>query len=205
MVYKLVAFEGIDGSGKSTQIKKLAEYIGQKGDPVYTTCEPTDNYIGKIIRDIFSHRREATQETIAGLFVADRLQHLLDPREGMLKQRESGHVLTDRYYFSSYAYHGVHVDMDWVIGANAMAVQKGRADLHVFIDVDPEISLERIRSSRQNMEMYETLANLKKVREQYLRAFDQLQHAENIVFVDGNRDVDSIASAIQAQFDLLTA
>lgn len=203
MVYKLVAFEGIDGSGKSTQIKKLAEYIRREGENAYTTCEPTDNYIGKIIRDIFSHRREATQETIAGLFVADRLQHLLDPAEGMLKQLETGHVLTDRYYFSSYAYHGVHVDMDWVIAANAMAVQKGKADLHVFIDVDPEISLERIRSSRQNMEMYETLANLKKVREQYLRAFDQLQHAENIVFVDGNRDPEAISTDIWHHFNQL--
>lgn len=200
MKYKLVAFEGIDGSGKSTQIKKLADYIHREGQNAYTTCEPTDNYIGKIIRDIFSHRREATQETIAGLFVADRLQHLLDPEEGMLKQLETSHVLTDRYYFSSYAYHGAHVDMDWVIEANAMAVKKGKADLHVFIDVDPPVSLERIRLSRQHVEMYETLENLRKVRDQYLRAFEKLEKTENIVLVDGNRDTDAIAMEIQHHF-----
>lgn len=200
MKYKLVAFEGIDGSGKSTQIKKLADYIRREGQNAYTTCEPTDNYIGKIIRDIFSHRREATQETIAGLFVADRLQHLLDPEEGMLKQLETSHVLTDRYYFSSYAYHGAHVDMDWVIEANAMAVKKGKADLHVFIDVDPPVSLERIRLSRQHVEMYETLENLRKVRDQYLRAFEKLEKTENIVVVDGNRHPDAIALDIQHHF-----
>jgi dTMP kinase len=200
MKYKLVAFEGIDGSGKSTQIQKLAEFIRREGDKAFTTCEPTDNYIGKIIRDIFSHRRDATQETIAGLFVADRLQHLLDPEEGMLKQLETGHVLTDRYYFSSYAYHGVHVDMDWVIEANAMAVKKGKADLHVFIDVDPEISLERILASRQHVEMYETLDNLRKVRDQYLKAFEKLSRSEHVVHVDGNRDPEAIASEIQHHF-----
>lgn len=203
MIHKLVAFEGIDGSGKSTQIKKLAESIVQKGDPVYTTCEPTDNYIGKIIRDIFSHRRGATQETIAGLFVADRLQHLLDPEEGMLKLLKSGHVLTDRYYFSSYAYHGVHVDMDWVIAANAMAVLKGKADLHVFIDVNPRVCLERIRVSRLQVEMYETLDNLQKVRDQYLRAFDKLGKTENIVFIDGNQDPETISSDIWHHFNQL--
>jgi dTMP kinase len=196
MKYKLVAFEGIDGSGKSTQIKRLAGAIRQKGEEVLATFEPTDNYIGRIIRDIFSHLKEATQETIAGLFVADRMEHLLNPETGMLKTLETAHVLTDRYYFSSYAYHGVHVDMDWVIAANEMAVRLGKADLHIFIDVAPEVSLERILSNRSGVEMYETLENLIKVREQYFTAFEKLKKTENIAIVDGNREADEIAADI---------
>jgi dTMP kinase len=203
MKHKLIAFEGIDGSGKSTQIRLLAEYIKTSGQQVFTTFEPTDHYIGKIIRDIFSHRREATQETIAGLFVADRLEHLLNPDFGMLRQLETRHVLTDRYYFSSYAYHGVHVDMDWVIASNSLAVSRGKADLHIFIDVDPELSLQRIHQNRENIEMYETLDNLIKVRNQYLLAFEKNRLTENIVFVDGNQPPEKVAEEIRIHFNSL--
>ncbi|MBK6784439.1 MAG: dTMP kinase [Saprospiraceae bacterium] len=200
MTNKLIAFEGIDGSGKSTRIKKLAEKIKGNGEDVYTTFEPTDNYIGKLIRDVFSYRYEASQETIAGLFVADRLDHLLHPEHGMLKMLETKHVLTDRYYFSSYAYHGVHVDMTWVMEANRMAVSKGKADLHIFIDVNPEICLKRIHNNRTHIEMYETLDNLIRVRNQYLLAFDQMKDRENIMMVDGNRSEDEIAEEIWSLF-----
>lgn len=197
---KLIAFEGIDGSGKSTQIHKLADKIRLHGDEVFTTFEPTDQYIGKIIRDIFNFRHEATQETIAGLFVADRLEHILHPTLGMLKILETQHVLTDRYYFSSYAYHGVHVDMQWVIDSNKMAVSKAKADIHIFIDVDPEVCVARILKNRTNVEMYETHENLMKVRNQYLLAFELLKNEENIVMVDGNRPSDQIAEEIWELF-----
>jgi dTMP kinase len=200
MTNKLIAFEGIDGSGKSTQIKKLAQKIIDSGELVHTTFEPTDNYIGKLIREVFSYRYAASQETIAGLFVADRLDHLLHPDHGMLKILESKHVLTDRYYFSSFAYHGVHVDMQWVVEANRMAILKGRANLHIFIDVNPEICLKRIHNNRTHIEMYETLDNLIKVRNQYLMAFEQMKTTENIMIIDGNRTEDEIADDIWSMF-----
>lgn len=201
--HKLVAFEGIDGSGKSTQIKLLANKILENGSQVHSTCEPTNDYIGKIIREIFSHKREATQETIAGLFVADRLEHILAQNHGILTQLATGHVLTDRYYFSSYAYHGVHVDMDWVIEANAMAVHHGKADLHLFIDLSPEEAWKRIQKNRSHIEMYETLENLQKVRAQYLLAFDKLKDKENIVIINGNQSTASIGDEIYHHFSRL--
>ena len=79
-----IAFEGIDGSGKSTQLKLLKQKFEQAGSKVYTTAEPTESPIGKIIRDIFSHKMEADHRTIAGLFVADRLDHLLNKTNGIL-------------------------------------------------------------------------------------------------------------------------
>ena len=108
-----IAFEGIDGSGKSTQAKRLARLLENAGHKVYSTFEPTDNPIGKMIRDIFNHKMEADHRTIAGLFVADRLDHLLNKSNGILKKLDEGYtVITDRYYFSSYAYHGTHMAMD---------------------------------------------------------------------------------------------
>ncbi|MFZ1704768.1 MAG: dTMP kinase [Saprospiraceae bacterium] len=197
---KLIAFEGIDGSGKSTQIKLLSQKIEALGEEVFLTCEPTNQYIGKIIRDIFSYKYQASQETIAGLFVADRLEHILHPTQGMLAELNTKYVLTDRYYFSSYAYHGVHVDMQWVIESNKMAVYKAKADVHFFIDVDPEKCVERILNTRKNIEMYETLDNLVKVRRQYLKAFDQLKSEENVVFIDGNQSIEVIAEDVWKNF-----
>src|SRR5476651_776071 len=139
-----IAFEGIDGSGKSTQVKLLTEKLEEAGLKVYTTCEPTDSPMGKTIRDIFNHRMEADHRTIAALFVADRLDHLLNKTNGILKKLEEGYtVITDRYYFSSYAYQSPYIDMKWVIEANSLSAGLLRPDMNVYIDILPEISIER--------------------------------------------------------------
>ncbi|WPP52414.1 dTMP kinase [Catalinimonas niigatensis] len=192
-----IALEGIDGSGKSTQIKLLAKQLEKAGHQVYTTFEPTDSPIGKMIRDIFSHRMEADHKVIAGLFVADRLNHLLNKSDGILKKLEEGYtVLTDRYYLSSYAYHSVHMDMDWVIQANAMSAELLRPDLNIYIDIPPEISMERINRGRASIEMYETLDNLRQVREKYYEAFDKVKEEENIYITNSNRAPEEVATDI---------
>ncbi|WP_244228408.1 dTMP kinase [Mucilaginibacter kameinonensis] len=150
-----IALEGIDGSGKSTQVKLLKKKLEGAGLKVYTTCEPTDSPIGKIIRDIFSGRMEADHRTIAGLFVADRLDHLLNKKNGILKMLEEGHtVITDRYYLSSYAYQSPHMDLDWVIQANSLSAELLRPDLNVYIDISAEISVARIAKGRETTELY---------------------------------------------------
>lgn len=192
-----LAFEGIDGSGKSTQVKLLADKLSAAGHNVYTTCEPTDGPIGKMIRDIFNHRMEADQRTIAALFVADRLEHLLNKRDGIMKKMEEGFtVITDRYYFSSYAYHSVHVDMDWVIESNKQSAQLLRPDLNIYIDIAPEVSMERIKKGRDSVEMYETLENQKKVYAKYAEAFEREKNSEKILTVKGNQSVEKIGEEI---------
>lgn len=192
-----IALEGIDGSGKSTQIKLLAEQLKKAGHKVYTTFEPTDSPIGKMIRDIFSHRMEADHKVIAGLFVADRLNHLLNKTDGILKKLEEGYtVLSDRYYLSSYAYHSVHMAMDWVIEANAMSAELLRPDLNIYIDIPPEISMERINRGRTAIEMYETLDNLRQVREKYFEAFEKVKGKENIFITNSNRALEAVAADI---------
>lgn len=194
-----IAFEGIDGSGKSTQVKLLAESLKSHNLPVQTTCEPTSEATGKLIRDIFAHRIPAEQMTIAALFLADRIEHIMRPETGMKSLLESGtSVITDRYYFSSYAYHSVHVDLNWVIELNRMPKELLTPDLNIFIDVAPEIAFERIQQNRSTTEMYETFDNLVAVRNQYMRAFEMEKHHEKIVIVDGNRDIQDIAVDIQS-------
>jgi dTMP kinase len=200
-----IAFEGIDGSGKSTQAKLLSEHLIREGHQVYFTFEPTDSPIGSIIRNIFTHKMEADHRTIAGLFVADRLDHLLNKTNGILKKLEDGYtVITDRYYFSSYAYHGAHLSMDWVIEANALSAGLLRPDLNIFIEITPEISMQRITSGRGSLELFETLENLIKVREMYYEAFAKLKLQEKVFITDGNRTPELIAADIRNKISQLS-
>jgi len=188
-----LAFEGIDGSGKSTQSKLLEEKLKAEGIKVYHTYEPTGSPIGQMIKKIFRHEMEADHRTIAGLYVADRIDHLTNSQNGILKKLEEGFtVITDRYYFSSYAYQGTHMPQDWVIMANSISADVLRPDLNIFIDIAPEVSFERVSRNRDKIELYESIENLKQVRNKYFEAFDKLKLEEKIFIVDGNRSVEEI-------------
>ncbi len=192
-----IAFEGIDGSGKSTQVKLLAERLTKEGHKVYSTFEPTDSDIGKLIRNIFSHKTQANHQTIAALFLADRFHHLLNKTDGLLKKLEDGYtVITDRYYFSSYAYHSVHMPMDWVIDINAPCTKLLRPDLNIYIDISPEESMNRITKAREKAELYETLENLTNVRNKYMEAFELKKTDEKVFITNGDRKPDLIAKDI---------
>lgn len=193
-----IALEGIDGSGKSTQVKLLAAAMTACGHKVYSTFEPTDGMIGTVLRNILKGNIKADHRVIAGLFLADRLDHLLNEETGIVKKMQEGYtVITDRYYFSSYAYHGTHMDMDWVIDANKMCAQILKPDLNIFIDVPPEVSMQRINAGRESTELFETLESLKNVRAKYMEAFEKLKYAEKIITIDGNRQANEIADDIQ--------
>ncbi|MEP7106321.1 MAG: dTMP kinase [Ferruginibacter sp.] len=199
-----IAFEGIDGSGKSTQVKLLSDNLRMAGHKVYSTFEPTDSPIGSFIRNIFNHTVEADHRTIAALFVADRLNHLLNKTNGILKKLEEGFtVITDRYYFSSYAYHGTHMSLDWVIAANSLSAGLLRPDLNIYIDITPETSRRRLSDGRTSIELYENIENLINVRDKYFEAFEQLKFKENIFITDGNRSPELIAADIWNEISLI--
>ena len=142
---KFIVFEGIDGSGKSTQLKLLAEKMRSKGEKCHETLEPTYGMVGTLVHDILSKKVKADPRVTAGLFVADRLDHLLNETDGVVKKLNEGiTVLCDRYYFSSYAYQGSEVPLEWVIDANRLCADVIRADYTIFIDVMPEVAMDRI-------------------------------------------------------------
>lgn len=194
---KFIALEGIDGSGKSTQAALLAERLKKSGVRCLLTMEPTAGPIGSLIRQFLTGRIKADNRVIASLFAADRLDHLLNEVDGIAAKIDEGiTVVTDRYYFSSYAYHSVDVPMDWVITLNEQSSQILRPDLTVFIDVDPETALERIAKNRFCQELFETKSRLVKVKENYGRAFAKLADVEKVAVVDGNQAADKIAEDI---------
>ncbi len=194
---RFIAFEGIDGSGKTTQIKLLADRLKGMGLRCYETREPTDGPVGSVVHQIMTGRIQADSRVVASLFAADRLDHLLNGSNGILPMLDQGiHVLTDRYYFSSYAYHSVDMPMDWVIAANAQSAQLLRPTATIFIDVDPEVSLARIAKNRFHTELYETQERLIQVRDLYRQAFEKQRDVENILVLNGNLEPDDLAQHI---------
>lgn len=194
-----IAIEGIDGSGKSTQAKNIAKRLQAEGYKVYLTFEPTDMRIGKMIRNILGGKEKADEKVIAALFAADRLDHILHETNGILKKLAEGYtVISDRYYFSSYAYHGAHMDMDWVIDSNKMAADTLKPDINIFVDVSPEVAMKRINANRETIEIYETLDNLKAVQSQYLRAFEKLKDSEHIIAVNGDETPEKVTERLWA-------
>lgn len=193
------ALEGIDGSGKSTQLKRLAQWLEGAGVPCVTTCEPTGRLIGSLLRQVLTGQVKCDSRVVAPLFVADRLDHLLNKADGLCKAVESGMtVLSDRYYFSSYAYQSVDLPLEWVIEINRPCAQLLKPTATLFIDLSPELALERIAQNRVHTELFETKERLTRTREQYFRAFELQKNRETVIIIPGDRDIDSIARDIQA-------
>lgn len=197
---RFIAVEGIDGSGKSTQTDRLCDRFAAAGREVVSTFEPTDGPIGSLIRQMLSGAIPVDQRTIASLFAADRTDHLVNPGNGIRQQVDEGKVVVcDRYYFSSYAYHAQYIDMDWVIQANSLNADILRPDATLFIDVAPEICLERIRARGDCLEIYEKIDIMTAVRANYFKAFNILQDQEKVIVIDGSGTPDEVAQKVWAQ------
>ena len=105
-------------------------------------------------------------------------------------------VISDRYYFSSYAYQGVDLPMDWVIRANEPNSAILRPAVTIFLDLTPELALERIARNRFQMELFEEKARLVQVREKYMEAFEALKGVERVAVVDAGRSFGEIADEV---------
>lgn len=195
---KFIVFEGIDGSGKSTQINLLAENLKKRGVLCHKTLEPTYGLVGGVLHDILSGKTKRDPKVTAALFVADRLDHILNEEDGILKHIKNGEtVICDRYYFSSYAYQSVDVPRDWVIMANRMAKEVLKPDATIFIDISADEAMERITKNRESTELYETKERLESVRNGYFSAFDLMKDEERIFVVDGSQSIEIIAKEIE--------
>lgn len=170
---KFIVFEGLDGSGKTTQMKMLSKFLESKGLPCFSTHEPTDSPFGALLRSCLTGRIDTDEKAIAALFAADRLDHILNPVNGIEKKLGEGvNVFCDRYYFSSFAYNGEFVPFDWVVELNRPAREILRPDLTVFIDLPSEESMKRV-ARRKETERYETTEKQKKIRERFFGAFEK--------------------------------
>lgn len=195
---RLIVMEGLDGSGKSTQIQRLADFLRSKGEKVYITAEPTDFETGVYLRRILSESQEKNMYLQAALFLADRLEHVTHPEFGMKRYLEEGYtVICDRYYYSSFAYQGTASDIDWVMDINLKCKEMLTPDLCIFLDVNPDTCKERIDRVREKAELYEkNIELMRQIRQNFLSVLNKLQSTQRIAIIDANRSLEDVEKEI---------
>lgn len=194
---RFIVFEGIDGSGTTTQLNKLLKLCDDKSIKAIGTQEPTASPIGLLIRDFLSKKKDFADETIVRLFATDRCQHIYG-KDGIIENTEKGFlVCSDRYLFSSLAYQG--------FGEEKAKVTKQNEDFPLpailfFLDILPEKALERIEKRGSKKEIYENINFLTKVRNNYLEIieFYRSHHPEmKISIIDATKTEEDIAKRIE--------
>jgi len=191
-----VAFEGLDGSGNTTQSRLLVEFLKSKGRDVVLTKEPTTGEIGSRIREVLRKRTAASPMELQRMFVEDREQHLQSVIEPALAAGKD--VVTDRYMFSTMAFGGIHLSMDMLREMNAGFRVP---DLTFVIDVSAEVSMERVRrrmeeNGAKRLELFEDPGKLKLVRENYLKV---ARLYPNVHVIDGDRTIEDVAKDVRAE------
>lgn len=200
---RFIVFEGIDGAGKSTQMEKLRQKLVSEGRKVFITAEPTQSVTGGILRDALSGNYRRTASELAAMFLSDRVFHNVNESVGINQALEKGFdVISDRYYYSSFAYQGLDSDIDWVIDMNLNCPDIRRPDLCIFLDLDAEKSKSRIDTNRATVEIFEQAEILDKIRNKFFDVFARLKD-ENIEIIDASGTVDEVAEKIASVVDKL--
>lgn len=196
MVLKnFIVFEGIDGSGTSTQIKKIVE---SNPDKFMATSEPTTSPTGKFLRTMLAGDFTVDEKTNAFLFAADRCQHIYG-ENGIIENINKGKiVISDRYFFSSLAYQSVGCGEDFPQFVNS---RFPLPEILFFFEIDPEISLSRVNARNEKKEIYEKLDAQKKIADKYNQVITryenpQLGETMRVVRIDASKTIDEITDII---------
>lgn len=193
---RFVVVEGLDGAGTTTQAQRLAATLrDRRGLAVELTKEPTDGPLGAVLRQAIEGRLRLDPVALALAFAADRADHLFNPVNGIETRLAAGSwVISDRYVLSSLAYNrGGVVRREWVAELNAHALAP---DLTVFVEVDPEICLERIGARSSAEELFHSRDQLLAVDRNY-RELIAAGHVHGpLATVDGAASIDAVEAAI---------
>jgi len=189
-------FEGLDGSGTSTQLRLLEQKLagrGSQGPAFSVTFEPTDGEIGKLIRSVLKKELVIRPDTLARLFAADRGEHLYAPGGIIERCRRRELVICDRYTLSSLVYQGIECGIELPRSLNeAFPVP----ELLLFFDIDPKIAQQRI-AGRSSLELFEHIEFQVKVRRQYHALFEEYRKAGvRVEIIDASQSVEKTAEDV---------
>ncbi len=204
MTGHFITFEGGDGSGKSTQLTLLVEWLGQQGRTVVTTREPGGTDLGNELREIVLHRRgHITPKAEALMYAADRAHHIATKVRPALDRGEV--VVQDRYLDSSVAYQGVARSLGAyeVRDISLWAADGLLPDLTILLDIDEHVGRGRLDSSRTRYDRLE--AEEQEFHASVRAAYLELARAEpeRFLVVEANAAVDEIAAVIRERVSVL--
>ncbi len=198
---KFIVFEGLDGTGKSTQLSLLANKLRANGETVWEDAEPTAAPTGKFLRRMLAGEVPANEWANAALFFADRVHHNTDPETGIgTRLRKGETVLSDRYYYSTFAYQGVNTDLNWIMDLHYGCPEIARPDLVLFLTMSPAKCLARIKENRGDrpLEIYETEERLTEIAARFDAVFKKIGDRENVAFIDADGSRETVADRVFA-------
>ena len=170
MKAKFIILDGIDGCGSTTHVKLLKDWFKELKLKVKTTHEPTNSDIGKLIRKYLKSNL-SFPELDSLLFAADRVKHVKEIENDLKNQV---YVISDRYLESSICYQQSDgIDINWIKELNKFAL---KPDLYIILDIDPSIAIQRLVKDRDQLEKFEKLEFLVKVRNAFLKRAKELNY-----------------------------
>lgn len=196
---KFIVFEGLDGSGKTTQARRLRDrindYLIHNNSSI--VCELQEepfhgDVIGGVIRSVLSGQTTMPEDSLAYLYVSNRLTHI----STMLPKLASGnHIICDRYYFSNFAYNQTkNVSLEDLIALNKLCMQQLQPEVTFYLQVSPEVAERRRGITRRTVELNDSL-------EKQLQVYSSF---ESIMNKFSNRDFDLYHNICKINCDHLT-
>lgn len=183
----LIAFEGIDGAGKSTQARIIKERLEKRGFEVVLLKEPTESKWGKKIKEISKNAESIDPYEELELFIKDRRSNVKKNILPALKDKKI--VIVDRYYISTMAYQGARgINRETIREMNERFAPE--PDIVFILDIHPEESLQRIKREREILFEEETF--LREVRKNFLEI-----KINRTYVIDAKLNVDEIADKIE--------
>lgn len=209
---KFIAIEGIDGSGKTTQVERLKEILSKLHTNLFFTKNPTDGEIGKFIRQMLAGKIKFVPVAYQYLFCADRAtQH-----EEIIEHLKKGEtVITDRYFWSSVAYGALDRGIDF--SQEKGSLKKGNLtlsafsilsayneflvpDITFFLKISAESAIKRLTNSRHIKDIYDEKDKLEKIAAGYEWLIKKFP--EEFTVVDGEKSVEKVTEEIIAKIYL---
>lgn len=201
-----ITFEGIDGSGKSTQCQLLKESLEQKGYKVLLTREPGGTRTAEAIRNVLLHVHEPIEPmTEVFLYCAARVEHL---EKIILPKLAEGYiVISDRFYDSTIAYQGGGrgLGLEKMIEVNRIFIEKATPDLTFFVDTNLSTIEERMNKKELDRIEKEGMSFMKKVRQGYLDLIaceaEIEEYNKRFNIINGNLSIKEIADLVSKRVE----
>jgi len=199
---QFIVFEGLDGSGTTTQSALLLKYLKRKNKKAYLTGEPTSSLIGGLIKSQIAGEWKSSPECLQLLFTADRAHHLEKEIIPLLKKGIN--VICTRYLLSTLAYGNLDIkDEKWLMGINKKFILP---NITFLLKVSPKTCIQRIKKERFHKELFEKEEKLKGVYKNYLKfakkpALSKVEGFENIYIIDGEKPIKKVFEEIKNLYE----